>query len=209
VAIREPWPLRILGYARLELDTAAAPRLGDDGRPVPTETTIPMVARERVCDLAGEILPGGDRALATPLTRAAPVATVRYALETALRALPRAALACWFLHSAHGAWLLLWALLTGAVGGSMLRWGRTETHLVTRTGWWTRTTWIVPRARVQQVTVLRDPVQRALGTATVRVAYAGGAVAVRDARVDDARALVAWLEGAGVSPTGPDGPIGP
>lgn len=48
-----------------------------------------------------------------------------------------------------------------------LGWGVDDRVLVIRRGWWTRTTWILPHARLQSLRMSAGPVLRRLGLATV------------------------------------------
>jgi putative membrane protein len=95
-----------------------------------------------------------------------------------------------------GALRLLWALpLVWAL--TPLAWrvrgvGQHGAYLVVREGGLSRTTWVLPVAKLQQVQLRQGPVQRWLRLATVRLTTAGmgGVADVVDLPLADARWLV-------------------
>lgn len=70
--------------------------------------------------------------------------------------------------------------------------GLTESVAVSRTGWFTRRTAVVPFARIQSVRVTQGPLQRRLGLASVHIDGAVGSTgwSAPHRSIDDARTLV-------------------
>ena len=78
------------------------------------------------------------------------------------------------------------------VGRRFMRAGANEAVVVSREGWFTRRTHVVPHARVQSLRVTQGPVQRMLGLADMHVDSPPGPVKVRarDRLADEARTLL-------------------
>jgi putative membrane protein len=195
VMIRENVLARALGYASLVVETAGyAPGQGSDS----VESAVPIAKRGRVLELANTIEDVGDISFTRPPKRARTRYVARYTIVViavvgvlGLYDLASGSLAGWYLGAA------LWVLVPPA---AHLKWKHLgyyhgDDHVVTRSGFWTRRTTIVPYYRVQTVSESQTVFQRRrdLGTLTVDTATSGGfwggdAVAL-DIDIDVARAL--------------------
>src|SRR5690606_5363118 len=81
-----------------------------------------------------------------------------------------------------------------------LRWNVTDAYVLARSGLWTRRLWVVPRRRIQTVSLWQSPFQRRLGLATVVVRTAGTAswsrARIVDLGEDEAREVFDTLAAA-------------
>lgn len=176
VSLREPFVRRQLGFGSVHIETAAAREGG--GGTQRAEAVVPVVPSEALSTILGHALPHAPRVEALTFHPPHPRALIRAwisggtamsILATALSwffwpwglvawiLVPLDALQSWFDHRHQGWW----------VG---------EQHLVSRTGWWTRTTRIVSLERLQSVDVLQGPLARRWGLATLRLRVAGNGV---------------------------------
>lgn len=193
--IRENILARAAGYGSLVIETAGyAPGQGSES----VESAVPIARRDRVFELAKTIEDTGDISLKQPPKRARMRYVGRY---TILVAIFTAALGG--IHFVTGN-LSLWYLAAGFTvlvpPAAHLKWSHLGYHyddkyVVTRSGFWTRRTTIVPYYRVQTVSNSQSIFQRRrdLGTLVVDTASSGGfwggnAVAL-DIDIDDANSL--------------------
>lgn len=193
--IRENVLARAVGYGSLVIETAGyAP--GQDGGSV--ESAVPIAKRDRVLELANTIEGIDDFAFERPPKRARTRYVARYSIVVGILTailgavhLRTGELALWYLGAS------LWVLVPPA---AHLKWKHLgyyhdDRHVVTRAGFWTRRTTIVPYYRVQTVSDSQTVFQarRDLGTLVVDTATSGGfwggdAVA-HDIDVETARSL--------------------
>ena len=186
VRVEEPWMRRLMGYGTVVVETAASGAPGDSPAP---EGLLPMVPTEEHAAIAAVILPSLDiDPWAAPLLPPAPRALVRALVGGALR---------WaFVAAVLAAWLGPLALSVVGVGALLgwLDWRKqgwrvTPGFVVSRTGFLTRRTWIVPRAKIQSVHLYSDPLLRRNGLARVMVWVAGASVGLPALREADASAI--------------------
>ncbi|MFC7072887.1 PH domain-containing protein [Halovenus rubra] len=195
VMIRENFIARAVGYGNLAIETAGyAP--GQDGNSV--ESAIPIAKRDRLFDLARTVESVGEVEFTRPPKRARLRYVGRYTIVVAVLVALLAGINTttgtlndWYLGA------LSWALVPLA---AHLKWTHLgyyydEGYVVTRSGFWTRQTTIVPYYRVQTVSETQTVFQRRrqLGTLVVDTASSGGfwggnAVAL-DIDIDEARQL--------------------
>ena len=167
VTIRENALMRQFGYATLAVETAGY----SGGNQQSTQgVAVPLAPREEVYELARDIEPFGDldfdrspkrarrRYLARFSLAAAGLTAVAYALDTLLLE--------------TGYWWVAALLFLTVAPAAHLRWRHRgfdldESVLATRSGFWRRTTRIVPYYRLQTVFVTRSPFQRRRDLATV------------------------------------------
>lgn len=202
VTITESVVARRLGYASLEVETAGyAP-----GEQQGSQSAVPLAERERVHRLAREVEPFGDLSFERPPKRARQRYAVRYALAVAVLVAIVYAVARFAPFALPFPWQgvgLLWAFVPPA---AHLKWRNlgvalVDDHVVTRAGFWTRSTKVVPYYRVQTLVERATVFQRRRDLATLVVDTAGSTGLGRhDARaldVDRARAseLREHLEG--------------
>ena len=195
VTIRENVLMRQFGYATLAVETAGY----SGGNQQSTQgVAAPLAPREEVYELARDIEPFGDlefdrspkrarrRYLARFSLAAAGLTAVAYALDTLLLE--------------TGYWWLAALLFLVVAPAAHLRWRHRgfdlgESVLATRSGFWRRTTRIVPYYRLQTVFVTRSPFQRRRDLATVGADTAssssllGGVARVYDIDEDTAAEL--------------------
>lgn len=200
VVVRETVLQRHFGYASLAVTTAGyAPGSGPSGG---SEAAVPLATRERVVSLARELEPFDPPALERPPTRARRRYLGRYALGVLAVTALAAAVNAVLIHVPL--WWTPLLLLVAAPLAAHLKWLHLgadvdDAHAVTRRGFWTRRTHVVPHHRVQTLIDRRTIFQRRWGLASVTVDTAGqGGLGSGDAvavDVDDARAdsLVATI----------------
>ncbi len=188
VQIAEPILRRTMGFGTLLFDTAAnvGPEAGEGGA---TEGHVPMVASEDIPDRVLAAFPDLDTAVHEGLLPCAQGAVWRAVAGGALRWAGFAAL----LHFAAGqptGWLLvvvggLLALLEARRQG----WRVSDRFIVVRRGFLSRTTWVLPREKVQSVRWVQGPVLRSGRLGRVVVWYPGGQLALPDVAEGEARAI--------------------
>jgi putative membrane protein len=187
LAIEENVLARRFGYATLAVETAGyAPGQGPSGG---SQAAVPLATRERCLSLVRSIEPVSIPEFQRPPKRARRRYAIRYGLIVALLA----GLA-WALVQALGIvvpWYGVLALLPVVPVAAHLKWvsrgyALTEGYVLTRNGFFTRTTTIVPDYRVQTVAETRTVFQRrrSLATLTVDTAGAGGSRVARAVDID-------------------------
>jgi putative membrane protein len=173
-----------LGLAALQIRTAD---LGGASSAGADSTSIPIGRRDELEAVVDELLPGVR--LPAVLHRHPPGAVRREVFRRSRRLVPLATLAAFLVAGVDVAVLvvaasagLLAAVVTGWVAGRRLRSGWSDDAIVTERGALVRRRWIVPTGRLQSVALSRDPFQRRLSLATVRLDVAGtpGGVILRD-----------------------------
>ncbi len=176
LTITESVPFRWFGYGSLAVETAgyAPGQAGGRG----AESAIPLAGRDRVLTLAHSIEPFGELAFERPPRRARERYAVRYGLLVALLA------AVGFLvvtaTTVEGPWYALLALAVLVPIGAHLKWSNRgyrldEEALLTRTGFFRRTTKIVPYYRVQSIVHTQTIFQRSRQLASVTADTASSA----------------------------------
>ncbi|GGK66177.1 PH domain-containing protein [Haloarcula sebkhae] len=195
VTIRENILMRRFGYATLAVETAGY----SGGNQQSTQgVAVPLAPREEVYELARDIEPFGDLNFDRSPTRARRRYLARFSLAAA--GLTAVAYAVDSLVLATGYWWLAALLFLPVVPAAHLRWRHRgfdldDSVLATRSGFWRRTTRIVPYYRLQTVFVTRSPFQRRRDLATVGADTAssssllGGVARVYDIDEDTASEL--------------------
>ena len=162
-------PMRRLGYAALTVETAGYGPGGGGGQRSPS--AIPLADRAAVLDLVEAIEGVDDVAVERPPRRARRRYAGRYALV--VLAVAGAFAAVHLLVRPLGVlWLLPAAALVGALPAGHLKWAnrghRTDQHhFLARTGFWRRSTRVVPYYRLQTVLTERTVFQRRWDLASV------------------------------------------
>jgi len=194
----EPLLRRIMGYGSLLFETAA---LGvADGRLRQAEGVAPMVPLARLGELCRVALP----ALRFDPWQAA-------LLPAHPRALYRAVLARTFRNLALSALLIGlfprfgWASVVFVLAAPPLAyldwrwqgWRLSPGVVLARTGFFTRSTWVVSRDKIQSVAVVQGPLMRHHGLGRVIIRVAGTAVALPDVGIDEAHRILQELSPEG------------
>ncbi|WP_267163134.1 PH domain-containing protein [Halovenus salina] len=174
--IRENVIARAVGYGNLAIETAGyGPGQGNDD----IESAIPIAKQARLFDLARTIEDFGEISFNRPPKRARIRYVGRYTIFVAVLVaalggihLQTGVLSDWYLG------VVLWLLVPPA---AHLKWVNLgyycdENYVITRSGFWTRQTTVVPYYRVQTVSVSQTVFQRRrrLGTLVVDTASSGG-----------------------------------
>jgi putative membrane protein len=199
VRIEESLLRRQLGLAALKIETAgAAPGQGAHRG---VEAYLPLARTHQVPGLVAAVFE--DLAYGSlefrpvhPLARLH--ALVRYSA-------PLLALAAGLTVGFGTRWLWLLALgplvyLAAHAHTRNLGYAAAPGYVALRGGFFTRTTWIVPKRRVQTLHLRETPFQRRHGLATLGVDTAAGEASVMDLRSEEARALIADLTHVATNP---------
>lgn len=185
------------GLASLDVRTADLGGSADSG-----STSLPIGRREELEHLLAVLLPAVEQPVS--LARHPPAAVRREILRRVRRLVVVAALLALATAGFDGraiggavAVAVVAAVVTGWIAGRRLRSGWTSTAIVTERGAVVRRRWVVPVSRIQSVSILRDPFQRRLGLASVRLDVAGTprGVVLRDLEVGAAHQAVALARG--------------
>ncbi|WP_332899246.1 PH domain-containing protein [Haladaptatus sp. CMSO5] len=175
LTIRENVLQRFVSHASLGVETAGyAPGQGAGGG---SEAAIPLAPTERVYSLAQTIEPFGTPSFERPPKRARERYAVRYTLVLLVATGLLYAAVQFFAFDI--AW---WVPLVGVVLTPVaahyqwknLGYALTDDYVITRAGFWVRTTKIVPYYRVQTVATSETIFQRRRDLATLSVDTAGG-----------------------------------
>lgn len=200
VMVREPFVRRLMGFGSVHIETAAAREEG--GGTQRAEAVVPVVHTERIGDLLEHALPEVPRDLGTlPYTPPHPRALLRAWISGAAVTLTIATLAT-VLFAPIG--LLAWLLVPLDLASSWLDhrhqgWWLGPRHLVSRTGWWVRSTRIVALEKLQSVAVAQGPLARRWGLGSLRMRAAGSGVSVPVQAWEDALDLEVQLVRTAVS----------
>jgi putative membrane protein len=174
LTITERVPFRWFGYGALAVETAGyAPGQGSRG----TESAIPLAGYDRVVGLARSIEPFGEVDLEAPPKRARERYGVRYLLVVG------ALVGAGYLLATATAlerWYLPAALVVLVPVAAHLKWRNRghqlgDRYVFTRTGFWNRTTKVVPYYRVQAVVHTQSIFQRRRRLASVTADTASSA----------------------------------
>lgn len=177
ISIRENALARLLGYASIRIETAGYAPGQSGGQRV--QSAVPIARREKALALARKIEDLPDLAFERPPRRARTRYLVRYGAVVALLLA-----GVWGIHAVTAQvryWPVFAVLFVAVPPAAHLKWRHLgylvgEEHVVTRRGFWTRRTTVVPYHRVQTVARSRSIFQRRrrLGTVVVDTASSGG-----------------------------------
>jgi len=187
VTLRENVLMRRFGYAALAVETAGyAPGQTPSGG---SEAAVPLATRERVFELAQEVEAFEPPAFERPPERARTRYVARYTL--ALAGIAGVLFVARAIAGRPDFWYAPLALVVLTPVAAHLKWASRgyaagERHVVTRNGFWQRTTKVVAYDRVQTVIESRTVFQRRRRLATVVVDTASSAgFGGREARAVD------------------------
>ncbi|MFB6166589.1 MAG: PH domain-containing protein [Haloarculaceae archaeon] len=168
IAITETLPMRLLGYAGLEVETAGyGPGQRDQGG---SQSAIPIARRDRTLSLARALEAFGEPSFRRPPKRARRRYAVRYLLAIGAVTAALGFGALWL--GDFQLWVAPLVLVPVAPLAAHLKWKHRgyhagADHLVVRSGFWNRTTRVVPYYRLQTVLRSRSLFQRRLDLAHV------------------------------------------
>lgn len=175
---------RTAGYATLVVETAGY-TAGQAG----TESAVPLADRERVYRLAQSVESFDDPEFTRPPKRARERYAVRYTL--AVGALTATLYALSLAYEGFERWYAALALLAVVPVAAHVAWRNRgyqsqDEHVLTRVGFWTRTTKVVPYYRLQTVVRSRSVFQRRRNLADLTADTAGSfSLRQRDATAVD------------------------
>lgn len=176
LTIRERVPFRWFGYGSLAVETAGYAPGQSDGRG--SESAIPLAEYDRVVEFARSIEPVGVTDLERPPKRARERYAVRYLVAVGF------VVGIGYLFASVtafvGRWYLLTSLLVLVPVAAHLKWSNRgyragDRYILTRTGFWNRSTKIVPYYRVQAVVHTQSIFQRRRRLASVTADTASSA----------------------------------
>lgn len=177
LTVTESVPFRWFGYASLAVETAGYAPGQSDSRG--SESAIPLAERDRVLSLARAIEPFGpvDPLQSIP-KRARERYAVRYGAVVVLLVAAGYALATWV--GVVRDWYAIAALALAVPVAAHLKWASRgyragDRYFLARTGFWRRTTKVVPYYRVQAVLFQQTIFQRRRGLASVTADTASSA----------------------------------
>lgn len=176
---------RAAGYASLVIETAGF----SPGEAGGSQSAVPIAKRQRVLDLAHSIEPYGDVEFERPPKRARERYFFRYL--GVLLILTGIVYAVDLYVATELEWYWMLAGIVAVPIGAHLKWKHLgyalcDDHVVTRAGFWNRTTSVVPYHRVQTVLDSQTIFQRRRALATVTIDTAGSRSLVgQDARAID------------------------
>ncbi|WP_227131349.1 PH domain-containing protein [Halorubellus salinus] len=151
LTVRETAPMRWLGYAALDVETAG---YAGGGGNAGTQAAVPVATRDRVLDLADDLFAYDDPGLERPPKRARERYAVRYSLV--VLAAVAVAYAGAQLYPSFTLWYVPAIALLAVPPAAHLKWAHRgyavrDDHVVVRTGFWRRRTYVVPYYRLQTV----------------------------------------------------------
>jgi putative membrane protein len=151
LTVRETAPMRWLGYAALDVETAGHAGGGGGGG---TQAAVPVATRDRVLELAGDLFDYDAPDLERPPKRARERYAVRYSIVVLLAVGVLYALSQ--LYPGFTFWYAPALALFAVPPAAHLKWTHRgyalrEDHVVVRTGFWRRHTAVVPYYRLQTV----------------------------------------------------------
>jgi putative membrane protein len=176
LTVTERIPFRWFGYGALAVETAgyAPGQSGSRG----SESAIPLASYDRVLGLARSVEPFGEVEVEAPPKRARERYAVRYLLVVAVLT------GFGYLLASATAfverWYLVASLLVLVPVAAHLKWSNRgyqvgDRYVITRTGFWSRTTKVVPYYRVQAVLYTQSVFQRRRRLASVTADTASSA----------------------------------
>lgn len=190
VRVEEPWLLRWVGYGTLEVETAGSPIPGEPGA---AEVVVPMVDQDELGPVLSQLLPGAPWGAA--LRPAARRALVRALLGSTVFWGALGALAVGLGWAWVAPLLLGWGWLTSWLDWRTQGWALGERYVVSRRGFLTRATDVVPIQKIQSVHRVQGPILRRNRLAQIVVRVAGATVLLPDLDEADADAVFADLTG--------------
>lgn len=192
--VRQPWSKRLLQFASIHVETAAA-HVGDGGT-ASAEVMIPVVESPDIALLLADVIPHADTVWDAELHPPHPRSLRRGVLSATLEGLVIGVLiGIWF---GGLAWFFL---VVAPIIDVLLAWldhrhqgWRVTEHLITaRAGYLNRRTHVVSRQKIQSITLRQGPILRRWDLAKVVIRVAGSRVDIPLLATAEARHLVDTL----------------
>ena len=204
VRIDASWVLRLMGYASLQIETAGSNAAPGEGRVA--EALVPMVADDVVPYTLDAVLSGFAASERVAWSRPARAALVRAVLGGVVRWGGSLALIGHFLAPTLGLGRLdalagvgvLLGIGDGYLDYVTAGWKLTPSLILVRSGFLSRVTSVLPRAKIQSAHLVQGPIQRQFGVWQVHVWVAGGRVATPELNEREARAFFEAVSQPGV-----------
>ncbi len=204
VRIDASWMLRLMGYASLQIETAGSNAAPGEGRLA--EALVPMVADDVVPYTLDAVLSGFAASERVAWSRPARAALVRAVLGGVVRWGGALALIGHFLTPTLGLGRLdalagvgvLLGIGDGYLDYVTAGWKLTPSLILVRSGFLSRVTSVLPRAKIQSAHLVQGPIQRQFGVWQVHVWVAGGRVATPELNEHEARAVFEAVSQPGV-----------
>ncbi len=192
--VRQPWSKRLLQFASIHVETAAA-HVGDGGT-ASAEAIIPVVETDDIGALLAEVIPHADTVWGSDLHPPHPRALRRGILSAIVEGL--------IIGFVIGAWFGGWAwvfILIAPILDVLFAWfdhrhqgWRVTEHLIiARSGYLNRRTHVVSRKKIQSITLRQGPILRRWDLAKVVIRVAGSRVDLPLLATAEARHLVDTL----------------
>lgn len=199
LTISQPLLRRMMGYGTFYVETAA---LGmADGEVRPSELLIPMVEKEAFPKLTKQITPYLDIEIEkTKLNPAHPRAFYRAAIGNMVRAAMLSGVLIWYFRTTSFAWFPLILIPISALG-AYLDWSRqgwiiTPNTIITRWGYFSRTTILLARNKIQSVHLEQSPIMRWHGLGRLVVSVANSRIELPDIGIKHAHSIMEKLSDA-------------
>lgn len=191
VTVLEPVLRRLAGFTSVSIETAAAQEGGDGTQR--SEAMIPYVMAGDVPALVHAAVPHltCENPLTVPLRPAHPRALARAVWRATLQSGIAAAAIGWFWYpfGLLGLALVPFAIVLAVLDHRHQGWAVEGDLIISRRGWLTRRTRLLPRAKVQSTTVDQTIFLRQIGLGRLLVRVAGSRIALPLMAWDEALAL--------------------
>jgi putative membrane protein len=191
----EPVLRRVMGFGTLHIETAGLGFI--EGETPRAEGVVPMVGHPHLTDMIRSAIP---QIQIDPWSMKLQPAHFRALLRAmglaVLRTVVLVALSAPFI----GAWsLAVFALLLISLPATWLDWRKQgwaidSQTIVARRGFFNRRTWLIPREKLQSVSIDQTPGMRVHGLAQVLVRVAGAQIAMPEIAIERAQAIFSELQ---------------
>ena len=195
----QPLLRRLMGYGSLYIETAA---LGmADGEIRASEVVVPMLEGTHFPTFTQQVTPYLDVNMETvELKPAHPRAFYRMAIGGMMRSAAVAGFFIWYLYPNSLAWLAL-LLIPLSIVSAYLDWSRqgwliTPKTIMARWGFFSRSTILLARDKIQSVHLIQTPIMRWHGLGRVIISVANSRIELPDIGIDEAHIQLALLRNA-------------
>ncbi|MEC8380672.1 MAG: PH domain-containing protein [Myxococcota bacterium] len=195
----QPLMRRLMGYGSLYIETAA---LGmADGEVRASEVVVPMLEIGQFPQFTQKVTPYLDVKMeAVELKPAHPRAFYRMAIGGMMRSAAIAGFLLWYLNPSPVAWLTL-LLIPLAIVSAYLDWSRqgwliTPKTIMARWGFFSRSTILLARDKIQSVHLTQTPIMRWHGLGRIVISVANSRIELPDIGIEEAHEQLLQLRSA-------------